>query len=120
MPQTRAMELPPRARRIRSRSARFIFSNGTTSACAENTWHGSSRCRLRRNYLRVRGEYPRQTLNPPRTAELPPRARRIPSNSASAIESSGTTSACAENTKPPTSYEWLDRNYLRVRGEYLF
>ena len=50
--------------------------------------------------------------------ELPPRARRILLRWCQPTLGRGTTSACAENTKPPTSYEWLDRNYLRVRGEY--
>ena len=30
----------------------------------------------------------------------------------------GTTSACAENTQKPGGKKFLDRNYLRVRGEY--
>ena len=30
----------------------------------------------------------------------------------------GTTSACAENTQNFTAGEVLNRNYLRVRGEY--
>ena len=32
---------------------------------------------------------------------------------------SGTTSACAENTSRPNPPTFANRNYLRVRGEYL-
>ena len=52
-------ELPPRARRIRPMSDNYDIMIGTTSACAENTTertHGFPRLR---NYLRVRGEYPK-------------------------------------------------------------
>ena len=49
--------------------------------------------------------------------ELPPRARRIQAACPSGVCESGTTSACAENTKQttPPPPRW---NYLRVRGEY--
>ena len=52
-------ELPPRARRI---PLHFHFENvfhGTTSACAENTFTPYCAALLARNYLRVRGEYPK-------------------------------------------------------------
>ena len=52
-------ELPPRARRIPAGLVLTIGDMGTTSACAENTVSlncGSHHCR---NYLRVRGEYPK-------------------------------------------------------------
>ena len=73
-------ELPPRARRI-PRFSRLRISNvGTTSACAENTSAPWRRLGSGRNYLRVRGEYPK-TRTPPRPhQELPPRARRIRNN----------------------------------------
>ena len=77
MPQTRAMELPPRARRIHLFAVKFRVADGTTSACAENTDYGFDEMFVGGNYLRVRGEY----SLPPRlrwsVMELPPRARRI-------------------------------------------
>ena len=91
-------ELPPRARRIQPLTWCFMLIYGTTSACAENTVSlncGSHHCR---NYLRVRGEYATSTSRKSARAELPPRARRIQRLSALGTPSSGTTSACAENT----------------------
>ena len=53
---------------------------------------------MRRNYLRVRGEYaPRFSVRAV-YGELPPRARRIPPSMVNPINTVGTTSACAENT----------------------
>ena len=52
-------ELPPRARRIPTPRVLVIRVDGTTSACAENTAHQSNRPASPRNYLRVRGEYPK-------------------------------------------------------------
>ena len=71
------------------------------------------------NYLRVRGEYyaaPELVTEPP---ELPPRARRILCGTGPWTHSSGTTSACAENTFRQHTVIVLAWNYLRVRGEYL-
>ena len=39
-------------------------------------------------------------------------------SSAVLLQTSGTTSACAENTSGDTSDNSNNRNYLRVRGEY--
>ena len=50
-------ELPPRARRILVRWARVAGKGGTTSACAENTFHKPCGEVAGGNYLRVRGEY---------------------------------------------------------------
>ena len=50
--------------------------------------------------------------------ELPPRARRIPRPSRTLPKTSGTTSACAENTRCNLYSVSGNRNYLRVRGEY--
>ena len=50
--------------------------------------------------------------------ELPPRARRILVADAVIVLVCGTTSACAENTKPMGHMGPRYRNYLRVRGEY--
>ena len=50
--------------------------------------------------------------------ELPPRARRIREHTAAGERHVGTTSACAENTGIEAMGAALDRNYLRVRGEY--
>ena len=72
------LELPPRARRILLDDFPWGSTNGTTSACAENTFAIRWGNNTNRNYLRVRGEYP--YYNNPR-----PRPQ-------------GTTSACAENT----------------------
>ena len=54
----RLMELPPRTRRILSDAAVVAAHHGTTSAYAENTFLWSFVAFVRRNYLRVRGEYP--------------------------------------------------------------
>ena len=51
--------------------------------------------------------------------ELPPRARRIPVSGTKAAGFTGTTSACAENTLHVGFHILGNRNYLRVRGEYL-
>ena len=51
--------------------------------------------------------------------ELPPRARRILELPAVVLKPAGTTSACAENTQQEVFRAAGDRNYLRVRGEYL-
>ena len=50
-------ELPPRARRILFASINIILLNGTTSACAENTFNKENILNQLGNYLRVRGEY---------------------------------------------------------------
>ena len=50
-------ELPPRARRILPGRRSFLSHQGTTSACAENTYPYFSGSGATRNYLRVRGEY---------------------------------------------------------------
>ena len=52
-----AVELPPRARRIRPAFPARCIARGTTSACAENTPPKPSQSGSTRNYLRVRGEY---------------------------------------------------------------
>ena len=111
-------ELPPRARRIPHSHAVAMGTNGTTSACAENTCLASRQWRPRWNYLRVRGEYkPGVFLYAP-IMELPPRARRILRNLYLPINDDGTTSACAENTVIPVVNDFIIGNYLRVRGEY--
>ena len=112
------MELPPRARRIQLTSGFVVLAFGTTSACAENTkalvfLHPSDR-----NYLRVRGEYPRESCRLTSAWELPPRARRILPRLGRAFGIPGTTSACAENTLTGGRFGRHFGNYLRVRGEY--
>ena len=91
-------ELPPRARRIPPSLQQTDRTFGTTSACAENTRATRTPISTRRNYLRVRGEYPHGPDLIGEPQELPPRARRIPAKM--------TPTACRT---------W---NYLRVRGEY--
>ena len=72
------MELPPRARRIRTDCFLKQSHTGTTSACAENTFGAVFLINIIGNYLRVRGEYFRVRNRD--------------------THSPGTTSACAENT----------------------
>ena len=91
---------------------------GTTSACAENTTARSLSPKVRRNYLRVRGEYAVVPVIAILDEELPPRARRIRHQHITKIGQGGTTSACAENTPPAPQIIHAWWNYLRVRGEY--
>ena len=112
-------ELPPRARRIRGAPAADHCGEGTTSACAENTAHGSAATFATGNYLRVRGEYPRKYGLMRVMGELPPRARRIHPCVLDSSADGGTTSACAENTPHMGGGVAAGRNYLRVRGEYV-
>ena len=112
------MELPPRARRIQWRRASRRSRPGTTSACAENTADDEQLRPMGRNYLRVRGEYPRNYDMCHIVKELPPRARRILTPRGDSIQLTGTTSACAENTLTDHRGVTHVGNYLRVRGEY--
>ena len=91
---------------------------GTTSACAENTELLAQTSAPRRNYLRVRGEYPPLRSAITLGVELPPRARRILPPPSVGVFTFGTTSACAENTASDLLPAVIFRNYLRVRGEY--
>ena len=113
------LELPPRARRILHDLSEPLTQAGTTSACAENTPLPRRISWAVRNYLRVRGEYPREWASRPVAGELPPRARRIQKLASGVSSMIGTTSACAENTPPLIPPLPHRRNYLRVRGEYL-
>ena len=94
-------ELPPRARRIPWTDTTRWLTDGTTSACAENTSCARSTPPSYRNYLRVRGEYSAREKRKNLPRELPPRARRIPKISQIRRQTHGTTSACAENTACP-------------------
>ena len=111
-------ELPPRARRILFSKGFFQLLLGTTSACAENTSRNTHHEAMKRNYLRVRGEYLALATALYTRSELPPRARRIPISTLLPINYLGTTSACAENTLLSPRRRYLAWNYLRVRGEY--
>ena len=113
-----AVELPPRARRIRDRTVLVDVAHGTTSACAENTDFLDSAGDVGGNYLRVRGEYTCHACARAREWELPPRARRILGRLHAHVGVCGTTSACAENTICPIGLTHGPWNYLRVRGEY--
>ena len=93
-----ALELPPRARRIRRIRSSIPRYRGTTSACAENTGGNQHFDRLAWNYLRMRGEYHRAAAFQLGTQELPPHARRIHFINEGLVSALGTTSACAENT----------------------
>ena len=72
---------------------------GTTSACAENTADAEVADAIKRNYLRVRGEYTFAGAVDINNLELPPRARRIHQTPDWVPPDAGTTSACAENTR---------------------
>ena len=112
-------ELPPRARRIPPWYSKMPRPLRTTSACAENTPEDWGKIKATGNYLRVRGEY-HETLDSIKgRLELPPRARRIREVGLGIIGQPGTTSACAENTRANSKNEGGERNYLRVRGEYV-
>ena len=113
-----ALELPPRARRIRRIRSSIPRYRGTTSACAENTGGNQHFDRLAWNYLRMRGEYELPGLFSITIPELPPHARRIRRVASVPGGVPGTTSACAENTPKPFGISTLTRNYLRMRGEY--
>ena len=67
----------------------------------------------------MRGEYQNKYGAQTVPGELPPRARRILLVSTLAWACSGTTSACAENTRRSRKKLPSPWNYLRVRGEYL-
>ena len=112
------LELPPRARRIPPTMNSCAPWVGTTSACAENTFADELRARVKRNYLRVRGEYPQDFRLNSQVWELPPRARRIHYCFRQDHWGGGTTSACAENTRAWQGQYSGRGNYLRVRGEY--
>ena len=111
-------ELPPRTRRIPNIPPSCFLACGTTSAYAENTAWGTIAGEAQRNYLRVRGEYkPRAWAWAP-WRELPPRTRRIQDQGRARAQTCGTTSAYAENTRITDPTSCINRNYLRVRGEY--
>ena len=117
--EAEAWELPPRARRIHTIAEWAASDNGTTSACAENTFAPLRDLSPARNYLRVRGEYRSAAVSSWAGWELPPRARRIHNPPCPVILITRTTSACAENTgfeRVELGPHW---NYLRVRGEYV-
>ena len=112
------LELPPHARRIQRLEKLITGYPGTTSACAENTLMVSGTGSGTGNYLRMRGEYNSTPVNRRPPAELPPHARRILLFPVAASLSTGTTSACAENTPRGGGCADFLRNYLRMRGEY--
>ena len=112
------LELPPHARRIPEDFTTETAETGTTSACAENTCGNSNPISHQRNYLRMRGEYAGVISELAPNRELPPHARRIPSNLIPKRHNTGTTSACAENTRLRCRKSTLTWNYLRMRGEY--
>ena len=116
--KTSDVELPPRARRIQVKYHGHIMDRGTTSACAENTASRIPKYHMTWNYLRVRGEYCLAHCSMSFPMELPPRARRIQPVLPKNWFVQGTTSACAENTGLDHLANSIDRNYLRVRGEY--
>ena len=117
-PEMLPVELPPHARRILCVRENAHENMGTTSACAENTAATAAGLDLKRNYLRMRGEYWSVTYPDGASLELPPHARRIPRRRSFRPRVGGTTSACAENTLAHARENANDRNYLRMRGEY--
>ena len=71
-------ELPPRTRRIPTKTRKNTQKHGTTSAHAENTIIRVLACGWAWNYLRARGEYEVTITRYESDWELPPRTRRIP------------------------------------------
>ena len=67
----------------------------------------------------MRGEYIATTVSHRKNSELPPRARRILNDVFPSPFDTGTTSACAENTRTTFALNINKGNYLRVRGEYV-
>ena len=118
-PGRTTVELPPHARRILQTNNPEPKKLGTTSACAENTLTFTSCTSSRRNYLRMRGEYTTARVLALPRPELPPHARRIRLEKLKDQPAQGTTSACAENTIGSTHHRCPQRNYLRMRGEYV-
>ena len=116
---TPVTELPPRARRILGATMKTAPTSGTTSVCAENTSIHLINPLPSGNYLRVRGEYGSNPISRGAWMELPPRARRILRGTRACDRTTGTTSACAENTLRNWPLDTQLRNYLRVRGEYI-
>ena len=112
-------ELPPHARRIHDAYTQAEVAERTTSACAENTVDGAHLLAFDWNYLRMRGEYVFRTDLFAALLELPPHARRIRYAEAGCEFKRGTTSACAENTHQTKTLLSTQRNYLRMRGEYI-
>ena len=112
------LELPPHARRILPNHHKQCRTNGTTSACAENTMSLVNPIELFRNYLRMRGEYFLLSSRCAVRVELPPHARRIRCVACVNGSGNGTTSACAENTRVRCGRCPHEGNYLRMRGEY--
>ena len=96
----------------------LVFSQGTTSAHAENTSSSSVKVSFIWNYLRARGEYHAPPGYVPPSPELPPRTRRIPWDALGAGIKYGTSSAHAENTINCAQASIGKGNYLRARGEY--
>ena len=76
-PEMLPVELPPHARRILCVRENAHENMGTTSACAENTAATAAGLDLKRNYLRMRGEYKLGSKMLIIHTELPPHARRI-------------------------------------------
>ena len=110
-------ELPPHARRRAWQGGRAASPIGITSACAEK-----SQCYNRIgyrawNYLRMRGEELDFSLESLCQRELPPHARRRDATFNLRKIGTGITSACAEKSWIKSAYEWVTRNYLRMRGE---
>ena len=66
----------------------------------------------------MRGEYAQAWWPGIPAKELPPHARRILAAVAGPALGAGTTSACAENTRPLLPAGGFSGNYLRMRGEY--
>ena len=93
---------------------------GTTSAYAEKSPHHIAQRRVRRNYLRIRGEEKEKTCNYQLLSELPPHTRRRANEYFHWVPVLGTTSAYAEKSRVATTRRTNPRNYLRIRGEELY
>ena len=111
------LELPPHTRRRGSILYSRVNSSGTTSAYAEKSQEVDTTSTDDGNYLRIRGEEPRQRQYPPLERELPPHTRRRGGGYIITEHTNGTTSAYAEKSSSNSFSATSSRNYLRIRGE---
>ena len=114
---TRAAEIPPRARRRADAGTCRCGDGGNTSACAEKRHVPAPRNSQGWKYLRVRGEEARACTAEFSRVEIPPRARRRAFFGSVCSDMKGNTSACAEKSSVMPGRKVSNWKYLRVRGE---
>ena len=107
---------PPRVRSRHADGGVDGFGAGITSACAEQTYAAWRAARSMPDHLRVCGaDKPRGTRSTPGYGS-PPRVRSRRICAARMVNPSGITSACAEQTRPPTIGRPSCVDHLRVCG----